>query len=191
MHKGIGLCGSHRTGKTTLAREISVHTGKEFIQTSTSEVFAENDLNPSESMDFGTRIWIQDKVVSAAEAIWSKAVGPFVTDRTPLDMIAYTMADIQGETEVDFTAFERYLDLCFAVTDRFFCELVIVQPGIPLVHEPGKAAMNSAYIEHLNTLILGLCADERLNCPVRLLRRDVLDLDQRVRQVVAGGLSLF
>lgn len=184
MHKGIGLCGSHRTGKTTLAREIAAQTGKEFIQTSTSEVFAENGLNPSDPMDFVTRIWIQDKVVSAAEAIWSKASGPFVTDRTPLDMIAYTMADIQGKTEVDFVSFERYLDHCFVVTDRFFSELVVIQPGIPLIHEAGKAAMNSAYIEHLNTLILGLCADERFNCPARILRREVLDLNQRVTEVV-------
>ena len=123
MQKGIGLCGSHRTGKTTLAREIAEQTGREFIQTTTSEVFAENGINPSDPMDFSTRIWIQDKVVDAAVVIWSRASGPFVTDRTPLDMIAYTMADIQGKTEVDFDAFERYLDHCFSVTDRFFSEL--------------------------------------------------------------------
>lgn len=187
MHRGIGLCGSHRTGKTTLAREISARSGKEFIQTSTSEVFADNALDPSAPMNFATRIWIQDKVVSAAEAIWAKASGPFITDRTPLDMIAYTMADIQGETDVDCGAFERYLDHCFAVTDRYFAELVVVQPGIPLVHEAGKAAMNSAYIEHLNTLILGLCADERHNCPVRVLRRNLLDLQQRVTEVIEGA----
>ncbi len=184
MHKGIGLCGSHRTGKTTLAREIAAQTGREFIQTTTSEVFAQNGLSPSDPMDFSTRIWIQDKVVDAAEAIWATACKPFISDRTPLDMIAYTMADIQGKTEVDFNAFERYLEHCFAVTDRFFSELAVIQPGIPLVHEAGKAAMNSAYIEHLNTLIVGLCADKRLHCPVRVVRREILDLNQRVTEVI-------
>ena len=98
----IGLCGSHRTGKTTLAKEVSCKTGLKFIQTSTSEVFAQNGLDPSEPMDFSTRIWIQNKVVSAAEEVWKGAGERFITDRTPIDMMAYTLADIDGASSVDF-----------------------------------------------------------------------------------------
>jgi predicted ATPase len=184
MKKGIGLCGSHRTGKTTLAREIAARTGVDFLRTTTSEVFASNGLDPSAAMDFHTRLWIQHKVVEAAEAVWQNAAGPFISDRTPIDMMAYTLADIQGGTAVDFAELERYLDHCFTVTNRFFAELVVIQPAIPLVHEEGKAALNRSYMEHLNVLVKGLCCDERLRCPFTLIARGIVALDERAAAVL-------
>lgn len=182
--KGIGLCGSHRTGKTTLAKEIAEKTGLEFIETSTSEVFSRNGLHPSEPMDFATRIWIQNKVVSVAEKVWSDAQERFITDRTPIDMMAYTLADIDGTSSVDFPALEEYLEHCFRVTDSLFSHLFILQPAIPLIHEEGKAALNRAYMEHLNILMQGLCCDERLHCPVTVVPRDIIPLDDRVKTIV-------
>jgi hypothetical protein len=182
--KGIGLCGSHRTGKTTLAKEIAEKTGLEFIQTSTSEVFSQNGLHPSQSMDFTTRIWIQNKVISAAEKVWSDAREKFITDRTPIDMMAYTLADIDGKSSVDFSALEGYLGHCFRVTDSLFSHLFILQPAIPLVHEEGKAALNRAYMEHLNILMQGLCCDERLHSPIVTVPRHIIPLDDRVKTIV-------
>jgi hypothetical protein len=176
----IGLCGSHRTGKTTLAKEVARKTGLQFIQTSTSAVFSKNGLNPSEPMDSDTRIWIQNKVVSAAEEVWDAASGGFITDRTPIDMMAYTLADIDGASTVDFFALEKYLDHCFQVTDRIFSHLVILQPAIPLVHEEGKAALNKAYIEHLNILMQGLCCDDRIHCKNNIIPRHIIPLEERV-----------
>lgn len=182
---GIGLCGSHRTGKTTLAKEVAVKMGLDFVQTSTSEVFSENGLNPSDPMDFTTRIWIQNKVVSAAEQVWRTARGIFITDRTPIDMMAYTLADIVGSSAVDFTALDEYLDHCFQVTDTIFSQLFILQPAIPLIYEEGKAALNRAYMEHLNVLMQGLCCDERLHCPVHHIARDIIPIDDRVNTILA------
>lgn len=184
MHKGIGLCGSHRTGKTTLARQVAAQRHMEFLETTTSSVFARNGLNPSEPMDFSTRIWIQDKVVDAAVEVWQAASGPFISDRTPIDMLAYTLADIQGKSEVDFTALEKYMEHCFSVTNRFFSRLVVVQPAIPLVHEEGKAALNKAYMEHLNFLVMGLCQDERQCCPVHIISREIIEMSERIGEVM-------
>lgn len=184
MKKGIGLCGSHRTGKTTLAEEIAGRCRIEFLRTTTSQVFARYGLDPSLQMDFSTRIWIQHKVVEAAEVVWQQATGFFVSDRTPIDMMAYTLADIQGTTRVDFSELENYLDYCFSVTNRFFSQLVIIQPAIPLIHEEGKAALNRAYMEHLNVLIKGLCNDERLGCPVSLISRNIVRLNDRIVELL-------
>lgn len=184
MTKGVGLCGSHRSGKTTLAREVAARTGMTFVQTATSQVFARNGLHPSAAMDFTTRLWIQHKVVEAAETVWQGAAGGFISDRTPIDMMAYTLADIQGDTAVDFAELAGYLDHCFAAANRYFSQLVVIQPSIPLVHEEGKAALNKAYMEHLNVLIKGLCCDERLACRVKFIERAVVDLDERVGQVL-------
>ncbi len=180
----IGLCGSHRTGKTTLAEEISLRSGLPFVRTGTSDVFRECGMDPSKPMDFDKRLWIQHKILDAAERIWDAEQVQFITDRTPLDMAAYTLADVQGCTAVDFLGLEKYLGRCFDSVNRFFGMLVLIQPGIPLVHEEGKAALNEAYLEHLNVLILGLCNDERVKSGFLCLPRAIKGLEERVAAIM-------
>jgi hypothetical protein len=179
----IGLCGSHRTGKTTLAEAISQKSGMPFVKTSTSEVFKEHGLDPSKSMDFQKRLWIQYKILDAAEKLWYAKNRQFITDRTPLDMAAYTLADIQGATEIDFFELEKYLERCFKTTNELFKILVLIQPGIPLMHEEGKAALNEGYLEHLNYLILGLCNDNRVKSRFVFLNRDVTTMEDRINLI--------
>lgn len=180
----LGLTGSHRTGKTSLAQVIANQTGLPFLKTSTSQVFQQHGLDPATPLEFNTRLHIQQRVLTAAVEIWQTAPKAFVTDRTPIDFMAYTLADIQGNTEVDFVQLESYLTQCFDITDQFFTQLVIIQPAIPLVYEPGKAALNKAYMEHLNTIILGLCHDERLHCPVKVLNRQRVKMEERVYEIL-------
>lgn len=182
----IGLCGSHRTGKTTLAEAVSKKTGIPFVRTSTSEVFRRAGLDPAASLDFNKRLWIQNETLEAAKGVWEAAGKSFITDRTPVDMMAYTLVDIQGSTQADFNEVEDYLERCFTFTNRFFDALVIVQPGIPLVHEQGKAALNRAYIEHLNYLILGLTEDPRRTARVIRLGRETMGINDRVKTVFEG-----
>jgi hypothetical protein len=178
----IGICGSHRTGKTTLAEAISNRIGIPFLKTSTSAVFKQHGLDPAQPLDFKTRLWIQQRVIEAAVEVWKQEV--FITDRTPLDFMAYTLAECQGDTVVDFQALEDYLNQCFEVTQQYFTNIVLVQPAIPLVYEPGKAALNRAYIEHLNIIITGLCNDERISCPFIIIKRDIISLEARIQRVL-------
>jgi len=182
----IGLCGSHRTGKTTLAEAISLQQQIPFIKTNTSIVFEQHGLHPAMPMDFKTRLWIQHRIIEAAVEVWQAEQGAFVTDRTPIDFMAYTLAEIQGATEVEFAKLEAYLEHCFEVTHQFFTRLAVLQPAIPLVYEPGKAALNRAYIEHLNIIIQGLCRDERLKCSVIIIKRNLISIENRVRTVLNG-----
>jgi hypothetical protein len=137
-------------------------------------------------MNFETRLRVQQQVLIAAEEVWQTEDQPFVTDRTPIDMMAYTLADIQGSTDVDISEFERYMKRCFEVTNKYFDALIVLQPGIPLVHAEGKAALNRAYMEHLNAIVLGLCHDERLKCAVLCIKRDMTDLEDRVRTILGS-----
>ncbi|RKZ38317.1 MAG: AAA family ATPase [Gammaproteobacteria bacterium] len=177
----IGICGSHRTGKTTLAKAIATYKRIPFVQTSTRQVFEKHGLHPGLPMDFKTRLWIQHRVIEATITLWQAEKGSFVTDRTPIDFMAYTLADIQGATEVDFIDLEAYLTQCFNITNQFFTQLAVLQPAIPLVYEEGKAALNKAYIEHLNLLVQGLCHDERNSCSSIVIRRNIIDLEERVK----------
>ena len=180
----LGLCGAHRTGKTTLALAISTDLNLPFVRTTTSQVFAQLGLDPAEPMDFQTRLFVQNHVLDAAERVWQESASPFISDRTPIDMIAYTLGDIQGKTEVDFNLLSQYIDRCFASTNQFFQNLAIIQPGIPLVYEEGKAALNAAYIEHINVLVIGLCNDSRLKTNVFCNARDVINLKTRILNIL-------
>lgn len=181
--KNIGLCGAHRTGKTTLAMELARLTGKQFVRTRVTEIFKQHGLHAAQEMDFETRLKIQYRILEACEQDWQNAEGDFVTDRTPVDFLAYTLGDVQGKTAVDQTDFDRYLERCFELTNRFFGLLVILQPGIPLEAAEGKAALNQAYIEHINSLVIGLGNDERVRCEVLTIRRNVTDLNERLHLV--------
>jgi hypothetical protein len=49
----------------------------------------------------------------------------------------------------------------------------------------GKAALNKAYIEHIHSLIVGLCHDERLRCRVIRVPRNVTVLNERIGTIAA------
>jgi hypothetical protein len=171
-------------GKTTLAQAISKVRPIPFLRTSTSQVFHARGLDPAQPMPFHTRLSIQRDILSAAESVWAQATAPFISDRTPLDMAAYTLADVQGATQLDSALLIQYMDDCIAATNRFFDTLIVVPPGIPLVQEPGKAALNLAYIEHVHTLVVGLCHDPRVAAAVHLLPRPLTSLDIRMQRIL-------
>jgi len=191
MTPRIGLCGGHRTGKTTTAGAAGQKLDIPFVKTTTSHVFQENGLDPAAPMPFSARLDIQYRIVTAAESVWRAESGAFITDRTPIDMMAYTLGDIRGDTEVDANALDDYLSHCFDVTNDVFNRLIVIQPGIPLIYETGKAALNHAYIEHLNTLVIGLCHDERLKCKVMMIPKNMIELNRRVKTVGAIISRLF
>ncbi len=182
----VGMCGAHRTGKTTLAMELARLTGKRFVRTRVTEIFAQHGLHAAQQMDFETRLGIQYRILEACESDWLSADGDFITDRTPVDFLAYTLGDVQGETEVNYEHLEQYIERCFELSNRLFHTLVILQPGIPLAEAEGKAALNKAYIEHINSLIIGLCHDQRVHNRIITVRREVTDLDERIRLVAAA-----
>lgn len=181
----IGLAGAHRTGKSTLAQEYSLLAGIPFVQTSTSEVFKEMGFDPKLDYGFKIRMMIQNKILDVGNALWSKYKGAFITDRTPVDMLAYTMADVQRENldKDDEKLFMEYQARCFELTNRHFGALFVIQPGIQLVDAEGKAPINEAYIEHINTLAIGIANDQRLKINRYILNRSVLDLHKRCETV--------
>lgn len=185
----IGLCGAHRTGKTTLAREFARKRGVPFVETSVSAIWRELGYDPATTYDFATRLSVQEEILARVDRIYSEHAGEdFITDRTPLDMAAYTLGDAIGD-RVPPTCQKRlakYVQECFNVTNRRFGIVLLIQPGIALVDEPGKAVMNEGYIEHLNSLILGLTVDERLSCSHFYMPRAVIRLEDRLQALEAS-----
>lgn len=185
----LGLTGAHRTGKTTLAREVSMETDLPLIETRVSEVYERAGMRPDTVMSFEQRLDIQHQILDYCIPIWA-AEKEFISDRTPICMMAYTLADIGIDCPDRFKEVQDYMNRCFEVCNRFFSTLVIIQPGIPIVAEPGKltASLHLSYIEHLNTLIFGLVYDERCETPALYIRRDATSLKERVNAVLYARL---
>jgi nicotinamide riboside kinase len=179
----IGLTGPHRTGKTTLARAFAEKADLAFVETSTSAVFKELGFDPKADYDFTTRLYIQRKVLEDMNRKYCEAKNLFITDRTPLDALAYLLADVQRTNVTDGALVKelgQYQRDCFDVLNRHFAMIMVIQPGIPLVEEEGKAPANEPYIEHLNALIMGLAVSSKVRCKHFQMPRHVTDLDDRI-----------
>ncbi len=177
-----GLCGAHRVGKTSLARAYAEKRGVTFLQTSASAVFRDMGLDPAVTYDFGTRMDVQEEILKRFDQQFAKAPFDGITDRTPLDMLAYTVGDVSNQTLLPEHEgrLARYVEDCIAVTNKRFSLLLVIQPGVPVVYEEGKASLSNGYIEHLNSLVRGLVCDERIKVPQFYLPRHVTGMEERV-----------
>lgn len=178
----IGLTGSHRTGKSTLAKAYALAENVPFMQTGVSQVFADMGLDPKVDYPLDVRIEIQRRILDSLDKQYATAKGYFITDRTPIDLMAYTLADVQRQntTADQAKAIAKYLKDCASVTNAHFSTLVVIQPGIPVVEEEGKAPANLAYMEHITSLVMGLVVSEPINATHFYIPRAMTNLGERL-----------
>jgi hypothetical protein len=180
----IGFCGAHRTGKTTAAIALSEILNIPYLRIPTSNIFLWFHVDPAKNMDFRTRLEIQEEILRQACDIWLITEKPFICDRTPIDMMACLLADIQGQTLNDEleVRVSNYLKRCHAATSRFFSHLFLFPTGvIPIVHEESKASLSRGYIEHIHALCVGLFYES--NVDGYRLSKDSVEVFERVQEI--------
>ena len=180
----IALLGAHRTGKTTLAKAYAERYEIPFVETNVSGIFKELGVDPAKLNNIEERIGIQLEILKRTSDLYQThaTFGGFIADRSPLDMCAYTLADIGNEVLPETTdkAVLGYIKSCIEVTNKYFATLLLIQPGLPLVAAEGKASLSPSYIEHLNTLMLGLMVDSRVTVPHYYIPREMTDHESRL-----------
>lgn len=183
----MALLGAHRVGKTTLAQEYAKQNGWHFAQTSVSAWIKELGHDPATvHSDFGTRLDVQEHVLEKLSVFLKESQGEkVITDRSPLDLLAWTMTEANGDLvkPEHQERFKKYTDQCFDLANRYFSTLLLVQPGIEVKPDEGKGALNQAFMEHLNTIMMGLVNDPRLKVQHFYIPRDRTDLALRVKSV--------
>lgn len=186
MKKGVGLSGAHRVGKTTLAKACEKDLGLVYIDTDVGAVFKNWRLSPKTNYQFEARMALQWHILNhVAEKYEAAGDRPFITDRTPIDLLAYTLFEVdrdnvKGELETDLQAYEK---ACFDVLNHFFNVVVIVQPGIALTDADTSAQSNVSFMNTINTLASGLTLNEKMMVQATYIPKHILDLNQRVRAV--------
>ena len=183
---GIGLSGSHGTGKSTLAEACVEAFGIQFVRSEASRIIREAGYSAATDYDFETRLHLQELILDGAiESYEVNKYQTFITDRTPLDFLTYLMTDI-GRNNVSDELAQRlasYRAKCYKALNRYFNVAIILQPGIPLVAREGRGSPNLAYAEHFTATITGLACNSELTIQKTTIPRHVIDLDQRVSAV--------
>lgn len=186
---GIGLTGAHRTGKTTIVKQlVEKNSAIPMVQASVSEIAKRHgfDINAANTLE--ERLAFQEIVLREFAADYESHNGLFITDRTPLDFAAYMLADVRGgavSPKMDELVAD-YVQRCIDLTVRHFAMVVAIQPGIPYVDEPGKPLPSRCYQEEISAIIIGLgvsrYGEKRT---FRTLDRSVIDRQKRVNAVAA------
>jgi hypothetical protein len=186
----IGLSGAQGVGKSTLAREASVVIELPFVQTTTSSVFRESGLDPAIRLSFEDRILIQNRILNTLDEQWGAVTdGRFITDRTPLDMIGYTLAEIGQEpmTTDQEVKLRRYIQKCAEVCNKRFSAIIVVHPPMQLFPRPenqeGKAVNTWGFVEHVNRIILGSVSHPSIKVNHFFIPSHMTDLKARVSAV--------
>lgn len=152
----IAFVGAHRTGKTTLAREVSKVTGIPFAETSTTAVMRELGLNPVANMPFMDRLHLQE-ILLKHHIEWIKTLPrPVILDRSPFDMVAYTVAELgmHHDLEVDERVM-NYMAAAMNVVKRHYGMVLAVRPLTTYEVDPTKPPPSMSYQTHIQFIIEG------------------------------------
>jgi len=190
-----GLAGAHRTGKTTLAREYAKRHDATFLKTDVSKSLASMGFTARDSLSLSERLQVQEIALNDCIAVWAQAKGECITDRTPLDLAMYTISEVtMGRAnnmveDYDATDYllELYVERCLHAAEKYFGNIIVVQPGIKVVDDAKSAAPSKSYILNLSLTILGLANVSSSH----IMPKDILQIEDRVvycRNLLTHGM---
>lgn len=178
----IGLTGSHRVGKTTLAQEFAAKHGYTFVPANISEIQRKHGYDSSrQDYSFQERMHIQELILKDLELQYETlhaGSSSIITDRTPHDLMIYALLAVNDKcTAEDYERLSYYITRCQFVTKMNFDDLFIVQPGIPVIPSPTSAAASRAFMHKFNSLLMGEIYDDEW---VNVIPSYMLNLNNRI-----------
>jgi len=186
-----GFMGAHRTGKTTVARQLAADIGVPFCETNLSQALSTMSIDPQADIGFKRRLEIQNTLLDLLLAGYAKAraenpgYDAIIVDRTPLDILAYTMSEVLRETlgtpEIN-DAYAAHEARCFQASNFNFAGICLVQPGIALVADASKAPANAHYQRHIHAAMMDVAYNERNRVDTLILPRKCLKVTSRVNE---------
>jgi len=189
-HTIIAFSGSHRTGKTSLGYSVHNYAPEiEFIKTKVSSLSLWDSILPDSLVSFAERIYIQELIYKDISCFFTSKIATYpeksiLFDRSPLDIAAYLLSNIDSTTSSLYNSRTKQLITnCVELTKTCFNYVFIIPPVIPFIPESGKASKvysSLAYRLSLHYILLGLCTEN--NIPHKIIKE--IDLDKRTTEVL-------
>jgi nicotinamide riboside kinase len=179
----FGLSGAHRAGKSTLARAVAERIGIHNHDGSATMMLRERGIDMVAITDPFERLQAQNTLLDLYLEKLKTAPRPAITDRTPLDMATYMLAEMgmHSDPELGNKVWE-YVGRCVEETEKHFDTVFIVSPLPFYVVEPNKPKPNKAYQMHFHMLLRGILDATDNLC---LFTIGTPDMERRVR--LCGG----
>jgi len=174
----LGLTGAHRAGKTTLAKLFSEKIGIPFV--TLPPVVKQMGMTPGEIDNFEMRLKVQHAYLDEAEAAYKGQPTIFITDRTPLDLAAFLLGEVNQnmpQAHIDQTV--AYVNRAVALTSTTFSSILHIPAVLPYEVHPDKPPMNAAYQMQFENLVRGLLLHPAMSAHYYLMAPHIIDLQDR------------
>ncbi len=153
----FGLAGAHRTGKTSLAKQVAEDLGYSYHNGSVTAIMKEFGINAVGDISIGQRIEAQEFLLNKYLENLFWAPRPMITDRTPLDMIGYMLGEItMHNTSPELgQRVHAYVEKCLEETTKHFDSVIILRPLSHYALDPTSPPPNRAYQDAVQYVIEG------------------------------------
>lgn len=195
----IGLIGAHRVGKSYLVKELTrgpFHELEVSISKWQKELgYDSSNMNYSWSTRQDIQVGLLRKFAEVLRYTHRQVIravvdtSKVITERTPLDLIGYAYINAPANpSESDMKWLYDYATQCIQLTNDYYDQVVLVQPGIEFVHDPKSASEDS--VEILNAHYQSVLMDSRLEPKKFIMDRTATDIRDRVAYVL-GVVNVY
>lgn len=157
---GYGIAGAHRSGKTTLARAVSVTRGIEYLDANVSKVITDLGYSPKQELPFEERLKVQNAILESLRFKYAMmGEKDFITDRTPFDVLGYTFAEVTRTTLTpELTkAFAEHVALAVRVSVDHLSGVMLIRPILNAPEAETSAQACPIYMQHVYVCIREMC----------------------------------
>jgi predicted ATPase len=188
----FGFCGASGVGKSTLARKTAEAMHLHFHESSVTRLMKEGGFNDVADMPPVQRILAQEFVLTRYLQEIEKAPRPCITDRTPIDMLAYTLGEVTMHNTDPIVAkkIDAYVDRCLVEAMRHFHTIIILRPLPFYQADVKRPPPNAAYrwnIQFLCEGALKMISDTVQECTI--FTHDLAERVECAKELIADGLK--
>jgi hypothetical protein len=157
---GFGIAGAHRSGKTTLARAVALTRGIEYLDANVSKVITDLGYTPKQELPFEERLKVQNAILESLRFKYAMMGDkPFITDRTPFDVLGYTFSEVSRTTLTpELTkAFAEHVALAVRICLEHLAGVMLIRPILNAPEAETSAQACPIYMQHVYVCIREMC----------------------------------
>lgn len=156
-----GLSGASATGKTTLAKLVADALDITYLPSSITATAQKHGFNAVADLSLDKRMDLQDKLLQDHLELVDAQKGMFITDRTPIDMAGYALAEFgmhsdKNASQEVLARADAYARDCIKAAVSRYDRVFLLSRLMTYEVSDKRPPKNSAYDRHCDLLMKGL-----------------------------------